>query len=81
MIEAILGRDDPVTMRDFMAVVVNEEASEEERCRAYELLIDLVAQIDNANSTVLVFGASPIRFRRGQDGVLGTAFASIGFAH
>lgn len=70
-----------MTMRDFVGIVVNEEASEEERCHAYELLIDLVAQIDNANSTVLVFGASLIRLRCGQNGILATAAALIRFAY
>ena len=52
LIEMILGKDDPVRMRECVEVILDETRGETERLQAYELLADLAAQIDNANSTI-----------------------------
>jgi hypothetical protein len=46
----ILGKDDAVRMREATAVIIDDNKPSEERTAAFELLQDLVENIDNANS-------------------------------
>lgn len=65
LIEMILGKDDPVRMRECVEVIVDETREETERLQTYELLADLAAQIDNANST---YRRSPVTLRETEQG-------------
>lgn len=46
----ILGKDDAVRMREAASIIVDESKTMEERRGAFELLHDLVENVDNANN-------------------------------
>ena len=64
----ILGKDDAVRTKgtaahasadrvECVAIIEDRAASLEDRLVTFDTLLDLVAQIDNASSTVVVLGA------------------------
>lgn len=48
--ELMLGKDDATRMRECVVAILDDALSMEERLGAFELLLDLCGQIDNANN-------------------------------